>query len=515
MVRWRRRFFHPRCHHRTDTVSAVIAPNDRPAPAARVGVIDIGSNSVRLVAFDLRQGLPLPLFNEKVICRLGEGLARSGRLAPERMRQALESLARFGALAEALDLERLFLLATAAVRQARNGEAFVRDVERLLGGRVRVLDGEEEARFAALGVLSGMPDADGVAGDLGGGSLELTALDRGRLGSAVSLPLGPLPLMELGLETARGEIDRRLAEVSWLGALRDRTLFAVGGAWRALARVQMTRTKYPLHVIHGYTIGRAEAEALVAEVAAARPSALARVPDVARHRAETLPYAALVLARILALGAPGLVGFSAHGLREGYVHNWCRSGAAALDDPLPAATEAMARQSDVSPQLADLLATWTSPLFAEEAAEQRRLRLAACHLSNIAWHQHPDYRAVQALETILRAPALPLRHDERVFLALTTFHRYGCDRRLPQASGIQTLLSPSAAHRARILGLALRLAYRVSGGTASLLEQATLEISGKKLRLKASAVLSPGDAVRRDVASLAAASGLKATVESG
>lgn len=489
-------------------------PDHRPAPAAKVGVIDIGSNSVRLVAFDLRQGLPLPLFNEKAICRLGEGLAKSGRLAPERVRQALESLARFGALGQALGLERLFLLATAAVRQASNGEAFVGEVERLLGDRVQVLDGEEEARFAALGVLSGLPDADGVAGDLGGGSLELTALERGRLGAGVSLPLGPLPLMEQGgIEAARAEVDRRLAEVPWLAALQDRTLFAVGGAWRALARVQMVRTGYPLHVIHGYTIGRVEAEALAAEVAAAAPAALARMPEVARHRAETLPYAALVLARILAVAAPRSVGFSAHGLREGYVHHWCRSGTAALEDPLRAATEAMARESDVSAQLAHLLASWTSPLFPKEAPEERRLRLAACHLSNIAWHQHSDYRAVEALETILRAPALPLRHAERVFLAIAALHRYGGDKRLPQAVAVQTLLPPPAAQRARVLGLALRLAYRISAGTAELLGQATLEVSGKKLRLKAPPVLSAGDAVRRDVASVAAAAGLKPAQE--
>jgi exopolyphosphatase/guanosine-5'-triphosphate,3'-diphosphate pyrophosphatase len=491
-----------------------MTPDAPAAAAAKVGVIDIGSNSIRLVAFDLRRGLPLPLFNEKVICRLGQGLVKSGRLAPERTRQALQSLARFGVLAEALALERLFVLATAAVRAASDGEAFMRDVERLLGTQARILDGEEEARFAALGVLSGLPDADGVAGDLGGGSLELTLLERGHPGPGLSLPLGPLPLMELGgLETARAEIDRCLNEVAWLGALRERTLFAVGGAWRALARAEMARTRYPLHIIHGYTLSRAEAEALSRDVLRAAPAAFAQIPGIARHRAATLPLAALLLARILELGRPKAVTFSAHGLREGYVHHWYRAGLAASEDPLLSVTGWMARESDLNALLPDALMSWTQPLFASDTPDERRLRLAACRLSNIGWSEHPDYRALQAFEAILRVPALPLRHAERAFLALVAIHRYDGDRHAPEVAGIHSLLRPAAQRRARVLGLALRLAYRLSGGAPSLLGKVTLEVDGKRLRLQAPPALRPGDALRRDLASLGSAAGLKGTLE--
>jgi exopolyphosphatase / guanosine-5'-triphosphate,3'-diphosphate pyrophosphatase len=484
------------------------------APAAKVGVIDIGSNSIRLVAFDLQQGLPLPLFNEKVICRLGQGLVKSGRLAPERTRQALASLRRFRVLAQGLGLERLFVLATAAVRAASNGEAFMGDVERLLDTEARILDGEEEARFAALGVLSGLPDADGVAGDLGGGSLELALIERGEIGPGLSLPLGPLPLMEQGgLEMARAEIDRRLGAVAWLGALKERTLFAVGGAWRALARVEMARTRYPLHIIHGYTLPRAEAAALVAEVVRAAPAALAQIQGVPRHRADTLPLAALLLARVLEIGRPKAVTFSAHGLREGYVHHWCHSGTAAQRDPLLGATAWMSGERGLAPLLPDALMRWTEPMFASDTKEERRLRLAACRLSDIGRSEHPDYRALQAFEAILRAPSLPLRHEERAFLALVAIHRYDGDRRALEVARIQALLPPAAQRRARVLGLALRLAHRLSGGAPALLAKAALEVNGKKLRLRAPPVLRPGDALERDLAGLSAAAGLKGTLE--
>ena len=265
-----------------------MSPSQDEPRSQRVGVVDIGSNSIRLVAFDVRRGLPLYLFNEKALGRLGQGLATTGHLSAQAIDLALDSLTRFAKLSEALQLDSLFLLATAAVRDATDGPDFVTRVEEIFGTQVAVLSGEEEARLSALGVLSGLPGATGIAADLGGGSLELAELQDDQIGQCVSLPLGPLRLVELAdgnLAGARAEIDRQLDQIAWLKQLEGRTVYLVGGAWRALAHMHMARTDYDLRIVHGYTLRAAEVASFAAKVAKASPAALARMPGAARAAA--------------------------------------------------------------------------------------------------------------------------------------------------------------------------------------------------------------------------------------
>ena len=174
---------------RASTVAASTQPDS-------VAVIDIGSNSLRLVVYDAPRRAAHTLLNEKVMCGLGRGLERTGRLNPEGVVQAKANLQRFVALARAAGAARIDVLATAAVRDAEDGADFVNDVEKRLSIRVRVLPGAEEGRLSALGVLAGIPDAAGVVGDLGGGSIELAAIGNGRVGSVATLPIGPLRLIE-------------------------------------------------------------------------------------------------------------------------------------------------------------------------------------------------------------------------------------------------------------------------------------------------------------------------------
>ena len=478
----------------------------------RAGVIDIGSNSVRLVAFELRHGLALPLFNEKAICRLGAGLSETGRLADDSVALALASLRRFRLLAGALELGHLFILATSAVRDADNGGAFVTSTEEIFDTPVQVLSGEEEARYAGLGVVAGLPDADGMAGDLGGGSLELTELMDGRIGGTVSLPLGPLRLAGLDdgdMEAAHSAIDRHLAAVPWLAGLEGRTFFAVGGAWRALAAVRMAKSDYPLRILHGYAFSREDAETLIKQVVKTPPASLGRLPGVSKQRAGTLPYAALLLGRVLAAGRPAQVCFSAHGLREGYLHHHLGLGAEC--GALEVAVGWLARSSEVPPGFRDLLMDWSEPLFAGDGSAQRRLRAAACGLSNLAWYEHPDYRARQAFEAVLRANSLPLGHHERGFLALVTLHRYGSAKQAPEAQTVEAIIPQRLARQARVLGLAIRIAYRISGGSERLLRAAHLRVEGGELRLRLPPELDAGEAIARDHANLAKAAGLSAT----
>lgn len=485
--------------------------------ATQAGVVDIGSNSVRLVGFDLRPGIPLPSFNEKVICRLGEGVAKSGQLLAANVSLALESLERFAALAAALRLDPLYAIATAAVRDASNAADFVAAAAEVLGVPVAVLGGEEEARLSAQGVLAGFQDVCGVVADLGGGSLEVAEADGGRLGAAVSLGLGPLSLADLvGADraAARLEIDRQLRELDWLVGGKPSTLYLVGGAWRALARVQMAWASYPLAVVHGYTLSKSEARALAARVARADPAKLAQLPGVARRRVESLPHAAAVLASLIEAAKPRAICFSAQGLREGLLFDRLAATSWATD-PLLTAADWVADRSDLSPEAASCLAEWTRPLFPDETVPEGRLRRVACQLSNIAWREHPEYRDEHALEAILRLPVLPLDHAERAFLGLTLWHRHARLRRPPVAMPVQDLMPEAAAGRAALLGQALRLAYRLSGGAPDLLARTSLEVEDGALCLRLAPELKPGMGVARRLANLADEAGLDSRVTVG
>src|SRR5579863_9688129 len=293
------------------------------APLRRIAVVDVGSNSLRLVVFERFGASLLPLLNEKVMCALGRGIARTGRLNPEGIELAFANLQRFVALARALGVDHLAIIATAAVREASDGRAFAAAAERQCGVPVRIIEGGEEARLSAAGVLAGIREADGVVGDLGGGSVELARVDSGArtpIGPGVSLPLGPLRLAELAdnRKAVAETIERGIADAPVLPEAAGKTLYLVGGAWRAIARLHMEQTHYPLHIIHEYTIARRPAEGFLDMMAGQSRRSLERITSISRRRLEVVPLAAAILRQLVAAGHPERIVFSAFGLREGY-----------------------------------------------------------------------------------------------------------------------------------------------------------------------------------------------------
>ncbi|MCE2509712.1 MAG: exopolyphosphatase [Alphaproteobacteria bacterium] len=462
-----------------------VAPRARSA-LGRVAVIDIGSNSIRLVVFDGLKRAFLPLFNEKAMCGLGLGLRSSGQLSEEGMASAHANLARFVAMAGAMEVSELHMVATAAVREAANGPDFVAEVERRCGHPVRVLSGAEEAHLAAHGVLAGLPGADGMMGDLGGGSLELVALDGGEPGASATLNLGPLNLMDVaknGPKQALETIESALDKVTWLDAVKGRDFYAVGGGWRNLARLHMEQTGYPLHVLHNYILPRDEAEAFARLVAGLGKRSIAQIQGISRRRAKTLPYAALLLDSLLRRARPARLVVSAYGLREGLIFDRLPARLRRRD-PLIEGTAELATVHGRFGDLGEALASWTDPLFPDEAASLRRLRLAACHLSDLAWREHPDYRADQALQRILHYPFMAVDHPGRAFLAVTVSMRYGGNTLAPSIDPALALLPDDEMRRARITGLALRLAYTLSAGVRSILDKTSLEYRDGRLCLE-------------------------------
>lgn len=465
---------------------AVEAEASHQASPGRIGVVDIGSNTVRLVVYDVPNRLPIPIFNEKSQCALGLGLGQTGRLNPKGTSEAVRSLVRFVKLAKAMDVGHLELVGTAAVRDASDGADFVRRIEAECGVAVHVLSGAEEARLAAVGLINGVPRADGVLGDLGGGSLDLVSLGRGEVGTYATLPLGHLRLRERAdgdLERARAVVAEDLGKVGWLGETNGRRLYAIGGSWRALARIFIEQTHHPLHVIDNFELGFFDALRLAGLVASLSQGTLGELGNIDAKRLETLPYAALALAVLLEQARPAKVVFSAFGMREGQMLELLPPSLR-RQDPLISACESHAERTGRFAMHGQEILDWMTPLFEGESEDEQRLRLACCLLSDIGWNEHPDYRAAHAVLRVLRLPYPGLTHADRVELALAVLVRYGglaTDAALKDHLG---LLDEARMSRARTIGLALRLAQTLSGGAPGLLRRTRLAPEEKRLSLQ-------------------------------
>jgi exopolyphosphatase/guanosine-5'-triphosphate,3'-diphosphate pyrophosphatase len=489
----------------------------RPAYA----IIDIGSNSVRLVVYDEIGRAPFPRFNEKALCQLGDGFARTGALTPDGIARTLAALRRFHAIASAMGVERIDTLATEAVRQADNGPELVAEIARQTGLSARVLSGDEEACFGALGVVSGFYRPSGITGDMGGGSLEMADVIDDQVGSnRISLPLGALPvrrLLEAGVGTAKARTDALLREGVPPG-LTSPTFFAVGGGWRAFARAHMAATRAPVQVVHGYTISADDARSFAKSVLRLSPAKIAALPGLPKRRAGSLPAAALVLDRVVKRLRPERVVFSMLGVREGWLYSQLSPTERDLD-PLVEAAQSFGLPYARVPAFAGALTQWTGGLFASESAAERRLRIAACALSDFSWRDEAGLRAAQSFRRLLQFPLIGLDHAERVFLAAAIHARYGGAANDPALSPALSLLTTPQVRRAQLLGRALLLGYRLAGGVPEILAAADLRIDDKKVRLtvKSAARVPESEVVADRLKMLADAAGVRRTeiVEAG
>lgn len=479
-----------------------------------VAIVDIGSNSVRLVIYESLTRMPAAVHNEKAICAIGRNMVASGRLNEDGMSAALAALARYRLLADAHGAEIREAVATAAARDAPNGEDFVRRAEAAWGGRVRVLSGEEEARLAAEGVVAGIPDADGIAADLGGGSLDMVRVKNGQTGTAATFPFGPLRLTDLAKgdgNKARDIVDRGLAKADFLSKKGNRTLYAVGGAWRSFARVDMEERNYPLHVLHHYAIARGRVLKLARVISQLSKKSLDRIEVVSRRRAEALPYGAIVLERlVLALDIERVV-ISAYGLREGILHAQLSAEERAKDPLIEFAVGANRRLSR-APEHAGELFEWMSPLFPDETPAQRRIREATCLFSDIGWRRHPDDRASGTFNQVVHGPFAAVSHRERALIASAIFHRYSGDEDFARNTGIVALLDSEDTKLALQIGLAARLGFALSGSAVRQLPDYRLRLGENRLALNIPSARKAvaGEPVQKRLAALAQAWGRKA-----
>ncbi|GAA0869721.1 Ppx/GppA phosphatase family protein [Brevundimonas basaltis] len=492
-------------------------------PTAReFAAIDIGSNSVRLVLYRLEGRAIWTVFNEKVLAGLGRDMATTGRLSEDGAALALTALKRFAAVIDGVKPAQTFVAATAAVREASDGQSFCERVAAETGLIIRVLSGEEEARYAAFGVIAGMPRADGVAADLGGASLELVGIEEGRVGRGITLPLGPFSLAGDG-PIDPGRLRETIAtRLKPAGDYQADTLYAVGGAWRTLAQVHMGHARYPLHIVHQYVMEADEARDIIRLIARSSRTSLERWKGLSKKRAETLPHAALVLEGLIdRLGLKRIV-LSAWGVREGLLFE-ALDEETATADPLLAGCTALGARQGISPGLPGALYGWIQPIFDAlptifGGERDRVLADAACRLADLGARLHPDHRIELAFDQVLRAPIPGQTHAERAFLATAVNARYGGGAATPEPDTMGRLLTEEQRTSGRALGLAIRLACDLSGRSPQLLVNAHIAVADGVLVLSASdgyADVLLGEQTRRRGKALAEALGLKLDIRNG
>ena len=431
----------------------------------RMGVVDVGSNSVRLVIFDDEARSPAYFFNEKVMCGLGQGLAESGLLNPQGRVRAIAALQRFAAVAGGMRVAPLRAVATAAVREARDGRDFCDEVRARTGLRLEIIDGDEEARLSAQGVLLGWPEADGVVCDLGGSSLEMARIGKGVVGARTSCPLGPFELQRL--EGGAGARVRRIRGLLDAGRRRigggARRIFLVGGSFRVIARLDMERRGYPLLVLHEYRMTPRGLVETLDRIAAADLDALRARTGTSPQRMELVPAAAEVLRELIDQLAPEEIDVSAYGLREGLLFERMPDAVRRLDPLIEAAALAELSQSRM-PGFGERLNGFLAPLFRKETEARLRLVRAACLLHDTTWRAHPDYRAEACFDNVTRANLGGLDHPGRVFLGLALLHRYKNRRTGDRIEPLLTLLSQDEQRQAEVLGKAMRFGAMFAAG---------------------------------------------------
>jgi exopolyphosphatase/guanosine-5'-triphosphate,3'-diphosphate pyrophosphatase len=456
------------------------------------------------------------VFNEKVLAGLGRDLPETGRLSDHGVQMALGALRRFRAVLDGVRPDEIFTAATAAVREARDGADFVARVRADTGLKVRIIAGQEEARLSALGVKAGQPEANGVVGDLGGSSLELIRLSRGKPGAGITLPLGPFALGapdHFDPDRVRAEVARRLSKVA--KDYKGGCFYAVGGAWRNIALLNMSLSRYPLRIVHQYEMSAREALDAARFVAGQSRHSLERIEGVSRKRAETLPFAALVMEGLIERLELQRVVISAYGLREGLIFEALPAPVRKLD-PLVEGCAALGSRQGLAEQLGAALEAWLAPFWSklDPVFEGRRdtvMLAAACRLADLGARLHPDHRAQLVFDQVLRAPIAGQTHAERAFLAVAIFTRH-TSQPPPEPETVGRLLTPERLERARTLGMAMRLGCDLSGRSPPLLAAASLTLEKGFAVLsaeRANADLLLGEQTAKRLASLAQPLGLE------
>lgn len=440
----------------------------------KVAVIDIGSNSLRFVIFDRYGRYPYPLFNERITCRLGEGVQKTKKLKKERIQQSLETIKRFSKIIEKAELETVLAIGTAALRLAENAKDFIVPAEKYLSNKIRILSGTEEANLVALGLTANIPKANGIIADLGGGSLELVKIENGKRIDSVSLNFGHL------IDIEEKNFKKIIKKLKWKNDSENQFFYGVGGSFRALGLVFKQKNKYPLNILHGLNISSKKANRILNKIIKLDGN----VKGLPQSRKPTMSNAAKIMRIVIKATDSKKIIISGTSVREGLVLENI-SLKKLKHDPLISTCEEIAKHSERFEGLSSSLENFLLPMISiGDEKELSRLLKASCLLADIAWNEHTSSRNIIAAEKILLLPTNSLTHRERAWLAKTLFHRYNRPIELVKFPfKFKSILSMEDKFTSLIFGLSLRFSMAACAGLPGLLNDLKLELSDDNLKV--------------------------------
>ena len=445
-------------------------------------IIDIGSNTVRMVIYGGTMRAPTVLLNEKVTAKLGRDIARKGMLAEEAIELAMRGLRRFALLLRDLEVEDVETVATAAVREASNGSKFIAQLKKL-GFKPKIITGEEEACLSANGVMGAFPGARGTVADLGGGSLELIRLTSKGPKDAVSLPLGTLRLPDFRGES-RGAMRKAIERALKKGApeiAKGAPLYLVGGTLRTMAVYAMQEERNPLSDPHGFELSPDEAKRFLGKALAKETMETLRARDrISTMRAEKLPDASVLAEAMLSRFEPSRIIFSSWGLREGLLYSSLPDHSKSRD-PLLAGVSVFAAQRGAPATLASRIAAWTVDAAPSLNHGSERLRMASIMLALASMQIEPNIRLPQATDWALHKRWIALSSKERAMIAAAIEANGNA---LNLSDGVMGLACKEALDEAVCWGLAVRLARRLGASSRRSLQESRLTLQDGVLTLK-------------------------------
>lgn len=456
-----------------------IQKNKSKAKAEHIAVIDIGSNSIRLVMYDKLGRYPYPLFDERVAAKLGDGLDKTGKIDTSNSKMALEALSRFAQILKSLDPNKIIVVATAVLRRAKNAQGFLKSAEKILNHKIDVITPEEEALFMVNGLTNGMPDLTGLVVDLGGGSTEIAYVKKGEILNSTSLAIGHLSTI------SSDKIRQKINEVSWLKKLNGQHLFGIGGSFRAIGNTYLRNSNYPVKILHGLHIKSEERDGIIAKLENGD-----RPPGIPQGRHASIGMAATIIRHLFDAANCNDLVISGTSIRDGLVLSFQKANYKKRD-PLHLVCKELANKNSRIAGEGKLIhkflkkaATASAEMVLKKSELQHKKRLirAVCLLANICWHEPSEKRGKIAFERILSLPVYGLSHKERVWLGMALFHRYeGIRTPLNSITSADKILTSSEQQYALAIGLGLRFTSIFCAGYVDFLSDAKLSVSGKRL----------------------------------
>lgn len=473
----------------------------------RIGIIDLGSNTTRLVVLEYRPDHSYRLVDEvSESVRLAEGMSADGILQPEPMQRAIDTLKMFHTFCRSSNVGHIVAVGTSAVRSASNQAEFLDMLKRDSGITLRVLSGEEEAYYGYLGVINSLPITNGYIIDIGGGSTEVTEIYRRSFSRAFSQHIGIVrvteqyvhsdPISKQDFHLLEEAVAKEFAKLQWLKTALGYVLVGVGGTVRNLARMAQKQQRHPLDRIHGYVLTLEMIDTLIGMMRRRDISERKNIAGLNKERADVMLAGAVILRQLMDQGDFEEIVVSGEGIREGlfYEHFLGTQEKPLLENVRSFNIKNLTHLYHYEEQHAQKVQELSLSLFDQlrplhnYGAWERELLAHAALLHDIGvtvgYYDHHKHSSYLVLNSVLRG----FNHREIVLLAfLSRLHRKGT----PSTSDYQAILAVDDTERVLRLGAILRIAEYLERSKSQVIENVHVDIDNNNITIN---VESQGDA---------------------